>query len=225
MKILGSLIILGMFMLSSVLAQDPSAEKLEEFATKYGRITSPKYQGLKGSPYLVEDFIPGEIKLESGEALKLNLRFNVYDDEFEFESNNGIRVLKLPERVSRILLGDSEYIYLESYGEEDESSGYFKLVAGDEYRLLIKHNKIFIPSVAAGAYEPATEAELRNHPDVFYLAVSGKHPVKLKRKKKFIIELIPAKEEEISRYIKDEKISLHKKSDLIDLIDYLNTSM
>jgi len=122
------------------------------------------------------------------------------------------------------MLSNTEYVYFSSSGPDDETSGYFKLLTGEDCLLLIKHKKTYIPSVAAGAYEPATEAELRKEPDVYYLAINGQLPVKLKRKKKFIIELLPMKEDEISRYIKNEKISLHKENDLIELIDFLNTS-
>ncbi len=224
MRCMSFLIILGSFMISSVLAQETSVEKLEKFASQYGRSASFKYEDLKGSPYLDEAFQGGEIELGNGETVELNLRLNIYDDELEFETVQGIQVLKEPEKMSRFSLGGSEYVYFELSNPTEESSGFFKLIAGDECLLLLKHRITYIPSVGAGAYEPATEAELRKEPDTYYLAIDGQSPVKLKRKKKFILELIPTREEEISRYMKEEKISLYKNNDLIELVDFINTT-
>ncbi len=217
-------LVLGIFMISSVLAQEISMEKLEKFASQYGRTTSFRYPDLKGSPYLEEDFIRGTLEMENGDAMELNLRLNVYDNELEFETDQGIYVLKNPEKMSHIFLGESEYVYFESPSPAEESSGFFKWIAGEECLLLLKHRVTYIPSVAAGAYEPATEAELRKESDTYYLALEGESPVKLKRKKRFILKLVPSQEEEISRYMKEEKISLYKNNDLIELIDFINTT-
>lgn len=224
MRCMRFLFVLGIFMSSSVFAQEISMEKLEKFASQYGRSTSFRYPDLKGSPYLEDEFERGAIELASGETVELNLRLNVYDDELEFETDRGIYVLKNPERVSHIFVGNSEYVYFESANPAEESSGFFKWIAGDEYLLLLKHRITYIPSVAAGAYEPATEAELRKEPDAYFLAMEGELPVKLKRKKKFILKLIPSREDEISRYMKQEKISLYKNNDLIELVDFINNT-
>ncbi len=224
MRCMSFLIILGVFMISSVLAQETSVEKLEEFASQYGRSTSFRYADLKGSPYLDDEFERGAIELENNEIVELNLRLNVYDDELEFETDQGIYVLKNPEKMSHFFLGKSEYVYFESSNLAEEASGFFKWIAGDECLLLLKHRATYIPSVGAGAYEPATEAELRKESDTYFLSINGELPVKLKRKKKFILELIPSHKEEISRYIKEEKISLYKNNDLIDLVDFINTT-
>lgn len=220
------LFVLGIYIVlsSSVSAQDASVEKLEKFASQYGRRTSFKYPDLKGSPYLDDEFKSGTIDIGDGESVEVNLRLNVYDDELEFETDQGIYLLKNPERISHIFLGKSEYVYFESASPAKESSGFFKLIAGDDCLLLLKHRVTYIPSVAAGAYEPATEAELRKEPDAYYLAMKGDTPIKLKRKKKFIMKLIPSRGEEISRYMKEEKISLHKNNDLIELVDYINAT-
>jgi len=224
MRWISFLIILGVVMVSSAPAQETSVEKIEQFASQYGRSASFKYEELKGSPYLDEAFESGEIKLRNGETVELDLRLNIYDDELEFETAQGIRVFTVPEKMSRIILGRSEYVFFGSSDLTQESSGFFKVIAGEECLLLLKHRITYIPSVGAGAYEPATEAELRKEPDTYYLAISGEIPVKLKRKKKFILELIPSHEEEISRYMKEKKISLYKTNDLIELVDFINVT-
>lgn len=222
MRFISMLSVLCLAIVPSILAQETSSDDLVIFATKYGRNATPKYADLKGSPYLNEDFTMGELESRDGEIVELNLRLNAFADELEFKTNHGIVILTNPELMSRIVLGESEYIYVESNNPQDESAGYFKKITGDNYKLLSKHRVVYMSSVAAGAYEPATKAELRKEPDSYFLSILDQEVVKLKRKKKFFLELFPDKQELISKYIKEEKISLIKEKDLINLVDYLN---
>lgn len=223
MRIVSLLFILNLIIIPFVIAQERSSNELEIFATKYGRDANPKYNDLKGSPYLEDDFIIGELETTDGEVIEVNLRLNVFANELEFETTKGIKVLKDPEQMSRILLGESEYIFLESSDPLEESAGYFKRITGDKCMLLTKHRIIYMSSVAAGAYEPAKKAELRKEPDSYYLSLSTREIVKLKRKKKFIFDLFPDQQESINRFLKVEKISLMKENDLIELVDFLNS--
>jgi hypothetical protein len=67
------------------------------------------YERIEGSPYYTEDFIDGEVHLRNGNSASLPLRYDIFQDEIEFKSENQILWLK-KQNIEYLTLGDEKLV-------------------------------------------------------------------------------------------------------------------
>ena len=186
-------------------------------------------KNIKGSPYLNEEFVLGNI---SPNNKKFLIRYNAYNDLFEVKKSKD-SVLNLNKRNLNytIQLGDLKFKSF-MYSPTDNDSkryGYFAIMTtlNDSVVLLKKFTKKFTKKQeASNSYTSDIPASFSSSASESYFLLIHKDKdkiIKIRLKAKDIYDSFPKKRNKIKTYIKSTKLKLKNESDLIKIINYINT--
>jgi len=189
------------------------------------RLTSRQqnsYSNIEGTPYLFEDFKPGEIYTIDNILYKGPLRYDIYADEIEFKANDIVYCIAEPQKIVYVKIEKSTFIYIHPDEKENIKGSFYELLVEGEVQLLLKRNTAFLKAEAAKPYTDPKPNRLERMNDIYFLLIDKGLP-QLITSKKSIINALSEKNSDISRYIKKQKISTREKGDLIKLVMYYNS--
>lgn len=218
--------ILATFIFSLSYAQLEQSPSESDLGQPYNFITikNSSNKDITGSPYLNETFLPGEIYTKDGKLHKgIKLRYNIYKDEIEFMKGEEILGLKRREITIYAVIG-SDTLLTKVYGDSDNVGyGHFFLLVSGKKQLLVKKRKNFLEGTEEKGYVEAKNPAFVDAGENFYLSNNDDMMANEVPKKKEISAFFGDKETEITTYMKQEKISLRKQSDLVKLVSYYNS--
>jgi hypothetical protein len=181
------------------------------------------YENIKGSPFLFEDFVNGKVKLKDGKTYEGPLRYDIYADEIEFKTSEGeIYTVINPETIEKISLNEKQFIFIPK-SNKSKQGGYFEVLVEGEYLLLTKHGVILKDPVPEKPYVAAKPATFITKDGKYYLQNENSGLVEIKNKEA-VTSIDPNKSNDISKFIKENKLKLSDKTDLITLVNFLNAS-
>jgi len=189
---------------------------------------NPVYKKSKpqGSPYLQKMFTNAIVEDLN---LKAYMRYNVYNDEFEFITpKNDTLVLDKIEDFNTILFtGLNKKYTLTKYTDSSNKLEYGYLIAvykKGNYELLKKENIAFTEEKKAKTtLERDMPAKYLKLDDTYFLRNNDSGISEFPDGKKALIKLFPNHKQVIETFIKDNKISFGEESDLRKIIDFLST--
>lgn len=178
---------------------------------------------IEGTPYLAENFAPGEVHFKKGNPTSAALRYNIFNDYMEFQQNGKTYILDPTPQINKVVVND--YIFVvgtyESKGKLRQ--GYFTLLDSGKIMLLTKQIVTFHERKEVKALETsATPAKYKRAADAYYYKVGNGALIKIENLKK-MIENLPDRQTEVSQFAKQEKISVRKEDELKKLFRYYNS--
>jgi hypothetical protein len=141
-------------------------------------------------------------------------KYNVTRDAFEMRADVN------PEQVKRIIYSGKVFIhssYVNEFGSI--SGGYFELQT-EGYAQLLLHYKVRTKSGKKGAF--GYEA-YQNVTKDYFIKVGKDPAVILKKKNAEILKSFTEKKEEAEAYVKENKLNLGRRKDLIDFLAYYSS--
>lgn len=184
----------------------------------YGGVEVP----IEGSPYLNDEFVEGEVCTRGTCYSKVPMRYNVFGDYVEFMQKGRSYILDPQAHLDRVRIGEATLLVARTEGISDMRTGFFLLLDSGRAQLLSKKVVQFRPSQAPKALESSsTPAKYLPMPDVFFYRFGKREIVKIGSLKK-MIEQFPDHREELSSFVKSEKISVRRREDLVKLFKYYN---
>lgn len=176
-----------------------------------------------GSPYFYEDFLYGSLQLKNKKLLKVFLRYNVAQEEFEIkldQETDEVFVIPIENNV-KYNIGSKEFFLDKLFVNGDQVYGYFiELFKGDKYRLLKKPVVHVTDAVEAqNGFQDNEPARLSVKSDYYLLDKKGGSRElsfsNRKLKKQF-------RNEVAKRYLSKHKIKTSV--DLVNFISYMDNS-
>lgn len=217
----------SLFISAFVYAQVPRVTSLDySDVSMLGRQYSKQPSDVKGSPYINKVFAPGKVV---NAADNVFLRYNAYDDAFEFISQkNDTLVLSKTEAYSDIIFTGSKINYrLVNYTDKNDkpTKGYLIQLHQKNDFILYKKQKINYASArpAVSSYAEDLPAEYTIAADVFYLKGKDQDIFEFPTNKKGLLKRYPDRKEAIETFLKQNKINFNSEADLIKLTDFLAT--
>lgn len=183
-----------------------------------------KIDKASGSPYSSDEFYEAYINI-TDTIVKAPVRYNVVTDEIEFKRNDKTFALVIKGDVKITFLSSKKhYEYLEYTLEDVTKKGFLSKKSNNlNINIFVKEVISYIPfKDALNAYDTPKAAHYRKDGDI-YLIQNRDKIVEMPTKKKDLLKLFPDKEKSIESFIKSNKISLKEETDLISLVNYLNT--
>ena len=179
---------------------------------------------IMGSPYLNDEFINGTIFTTSKfQYDDVPLRYNIYNDQIEFKTpQDEIQALAMPEIVESIEYGEYKMVYIPYSNSKKIRNGFFKVEIEGNASLYLKSEIAFKKAEEAGAYKEAESAKFVNKPNSFYIQVGHKQAIKVGNKKE-LVKIFPDHQNEITTFIKKNKIKTSKSEGLKILVEYYNS--
>lgn len=185
----------------------------------------------KGSPYLNEEFIHGEVIVDDKVKEVGKMRYNAYRNEVEILDNisKDSYYSLLKRAYIRVEIGGRNYsIY--TYVDSDKSikTSYFSDLNDGKVKLLFKPEAILKqarrPSTSYEKYVPPTYVWNSSYYILDKVNTdSENHAVKVRLTKNNILDFTGTQKEEMKTYIKENKLNLRQEKDVINFLNYFNS--
>lgn len=179
---------------------------------------------INGSPFLNDEFIEGSVFTTSKtQFVGVPLRYNIYNDQIEFLLGEGpIQALAAPETVEMVQFGDFMFEYIPYTNAKKIKRGFFIVEEKGNATLYSKPQVVFENAKEPAAYQDAVPARFLKRPDEHYIRV-GKEAAVLIAKKKDIEEAFPDHKNEVSDFIRKNKVKPNNPESLKELVQFYNS--
>lgn len=179
-----------------------------------------------GSPYTQKMF--AQAKVGSIDQ-KTFMRYNVFNDEFEFISNQKDTLIldKIDDFGTIVFPETNKKFQLVTYTNSKNKLfyGYLQnLKENNGFAIFKKENIQFVEGkIAKTSMEVNMPAKFVKSGDTFYLKNKEKGTSEFPENKKGLVKLFPDKKEVIESFLKENKIDFDSESDLMKVIDFIAT--
>ncbi|WP_299181921.1 hypothetical protein [uncultured Chryseobacterium sp.] len=180
---------------------------------------SISYSDIQGTPYYGKGL---SVATFSGTDETAPARYNAYKDEIEFIKDDKTFVLPKNDKLSVITFTTTKetLVYLNT---SDDLSGYFFEVVDGKHSLYKKVKIKFIDAViATNSYATDRPASFKSTAPIYYIRIDNSNFIKNPKNHKDILQAFPDKKENISAFLKENKIKVDKEEDLKKLVKFLN---
>jgi hypothetical protein len=179
---------------------------------------------INGSPFLNDEFIEGSLFTTSKtQYVGVPLRYNIYNDQIEFQLGDApVQALAAPETIEMIQYGDFIFEYVPFTNVKKIRRGFFIVEEKGNATLYSKPQVIFENAKEPAAYQDAVPARFLKRPDEYYIRV-GKEPAMLISKKKDLEEAFPDHKNDISGFIRKNKVKPNNPESLKELVQFYNS--
>jgi len=210
-------------------AQDETA--IKDIKAKLGKLWEEwklTWDDIDGTIYVNDAFAQGVLFEDDKEINEPYFRYDAYNDEIEIkETLESKEVGILPRHPTFSCTFNNEAYYYLGYKDSDGEfkKGYLTpLNPGGEYTLFIKRIKVFKEGKEARNSFEKSFAHRFLDKEEYYVNRAGEVPVFLKTKKSEVISVFPEQNQNtIKKYIKEKRLSLGNRDDLLNLFTYANT--
>ncbi len=179
------------------------------------------YDEYDGSIYMRSNYKESTIIDEKLGTFDIKLKYNVYSDALEFNQKGKLfEVIKLPTVHVRV---SDEYFYYCVFKTQRGLSrkGYYVLVEmNDKYRIYKKYTLKITEPIQNTVVKTGNPGEIKLA-NTYFVEENG-IIVELPMNKKEMLRTFSDKAQELSTYLKKEKIRLRKEEDLIRLVAKYN---
>lgn len=182
-----------------------------------------RYQQIKGSPYLYEEWIEGRVKM-AGDSVFLHfpMRYNLYANEMQFIFRQDTFAVANPLAVEEIQLEDHRFVYLPFHHRDNLNMAYFEILVEGPVDLLLRRE-----SRLEWGTDPVTPYHCQNDHDrfvkksIYYYWEEGQdEPVEMPPYPREVYRLDFVKPHK--EYIKENRLKVRKEDDLIQLFNWIN---
>lgn len=176
--------------------------------------------------FLFDKWQTGSIIIKDTVAIRgLNLNYNIFQGRVLYTPptrKNDIYYLSKPVEVSKIYVGKHIFIYCGFKDNDIENLGYFEQLNSGEWQILLRYESTFNPGKESNGYQPAIEPSYKTR-KIFYLRKGIDVAFKIKKSKKDVLNVFKDKENELTKFIKKEKIKIKKDEDFVKLVQHYNS--
>lgn len=182
-------------------------------------------ENIEGSPFLTEDFVEGDVYTNSGSFKGVKMKYDRQEGVFLFNLNNQLQYLDPLPSVLKVVYDKQSFVVRKYSIKSKANIGYVVRLDSGKVSLYAKKNVYFRPAEPPKALESASHpAKFTSAPDNYFLQF-GNGSLVLFDGVKDIYELFPDLAESLKVYIKKEKLSTKKESDLIAITQFCSKSL
>jgi len=175
-----------------------------------------RYEGVKGHPYLMDNWVEGQLNTSDGKAYKnVELKYDLNRDELVLRKKATSEVVVLfNEQVKGFSLLGREFVMIKN----DEGSHFYELLTTGDSPLLARRKKKLLKADYEGAYSAGrTQDEFLDAASAYYIQKDQiLHPLKLNAKS--IATALDVSAKEVKQKVKAQKLFLKEEKDLITLL-------
>jgi hypothetical protein len=197
--------------------------RLDNGVLERNRLDKKKNEGVTGTPYVAEKFLPAEIK---NSAEKMNVRYNTQSDEVEISYNESIFVLPKKPEYDRVDILTGQSLFLLNYLDVRNANVYgylFEIFSGKKIKLYLKQRSVIIPEKQPqSSYDTYMPARFSRTADEYYFSFNG-NIVEFPGKKKDLLALFPERKKDLEAFIKTNKIKFKSEDDFVKLATLIDS--
>lgn len=180
----------------------------------------------KGSPYLNEVFVKGEIIVnDSNTTFITKIRYNAYSEVFELQDGSNKKTALNKNKTVSVFMGKQHFAIYSFLEDNKLKEGYLEILNSEGKMMLYKqYKKKFIDVIKAqSGYSEDKPAKFVLESPVFYIQKNKSDPLEeISLKKKSILNIFSDNKPAINNYVKKHKLNLKKQEDVVVLFDFYN---
>jgi hypothetical protein len=215
---------------------DPTGYEAKENLRELGSVSGTgsvrtfdnRYEGTKGTPYVFETWFPGEVFLKSKKKILVKeLNYNCFDNELVY-LDPATKVIRLINRYTVDLFyikNGSDTLLFAPIEPDNDGEFLFAQVLYKGGSVVYKlYQKEFVRANYEGGYSADRKYDqFADKSDFYFSKQDDPQFYKVKKSKKQILSVFPDAKDEISSYIKAEKLDLKREEDVVKLLKYYDS--
>ena len=211
----------------SAISQDLLELSGQTYLGQYSKLKKQlDYETIKGNPYLDNMLMPGLVTFKNGDRVTYNMRYDTFSDEVEYLQGESLLVITNKENLDFITLNDYKIVYETYQINNQEISGYLLEVVSGQYNLYQKHEVEFIEAKPAiSSYHPPTPDHFQNKGTRWLYGCTPDPITSFTPDKKSLKEIMRSSYPAVAAYIKENKLKLNRKADVIAIFEYYNSQL
>ena len=188
---------------------------------EFNKLFEEPEQNYAGCPYLDTAFVTGNLYMPNGVVYQnIPLRYNIYNDVFEFQQEGHTRALDTAMNYSMLSIGDRPFIFGSYYHGDSFKRGHMEVLYRGEYTLLKKYKVIFTPPTKPEAYKDPKPATFTNSRPEYFVSKEGQ--TIFFNNEKSLAQACGYDYNTLKAFTKENKINFRKEESLIELFNHLN---
>lgn len=186
-----------------------------------------QYTDVQGSPFLVDGWTKGKVKLSDGEIFEnLDLKYDLVADQLIFKNSVGA-AMTFVKPVNEFNLVNSAgpailpMLFRNGYRPVNGNTAntFYQVLSDGETPLLKRSFKKIAENKPYGS---ATTIKTFEEVHSYFLVQQGT-PVKIRKDKKAVVQALNGYQSELEEFIKSNNISFKSETDLIMVLTYYNS--
>ena len=184
-------------------------------------IDMPEYTG---SPYLDKEFSDGSFVTVDNILYKnIPLRYNIYNEIFEFEKDNAPFDLDPKRYGRRVTCNDMVFIYTDYTYNKNPKKGYLEILEKGNYSLFKRYKVRYDRPEPAGAYSDTKPGNFAKLQDEYFFQAGEEGEIRFIPKEGEFLDYCGEHAVDVKAYMKKNKLKIRKEDQLIKIMNYLNT--
>ncbi|AXG73378.1 hypothetical protein DVK85_03675 [Flavobacterium arcticum] len=224
MKFKGLLAFTALLATTFANAQQAQTYVDESGGMNYGYTKKAPSEPAGGTQYYIDSF--NAAKIDDSNEITL-VKYNAYSDEMELKIHDEVVVLEPKDGMMiRLVNNQANYTFTQYTNKDGIASQNYLVVISDASNLKIfKRERIYLQPEQhpQGGYQKYKAPLYKKQNPEYYIQMNNGDIVYMSDRKKDVIKLIPGKEKEVKKFMKENRIKISDDKDLQLLGNYMNT--
>lgn len=174
----------------------------------------------EGSPYLIDTFVEGTLKIAKEASYKMPMRYNIYGDVFDVKYKGRLMQVVPNDMIESLTIRQHQLVTAQYEMDNKKINGFLFVLDTGSVNLLMRRSISFEDWRPARAQEAGpTLAKFKEGVQTYFIQ-NGKKITQIKNVKD-LPELFPGNRSKIAEYIKENKIKMREEK-LKELFSYYN---
>lgn len=206
------------FMMAQAGRYNPPTAYIQNTAS--GNINVPT--NVLGSPYLNEDWKLGTVQVKGQDSYQAYMRYNAFHDEMEMQENDKAVALMKRDYITAELEG-TLYKIIAYVAEGSSKKGYVAVLKEGPVSFYNKQQVILREGKeASSSYSKAKPPKFERQ-DIYLIAFGDEKAGEVKLNKKAILSVFPDKQNDLEKFVKENKLKLKSEDEIVKLMEYYET--
>lgn len=164
-----------------------------------------------GSPFLEEQWLPGQVFMVSGRMLEYPMKYFVHGEQILLKNEqDSVRTLNLSEQVREVRIGDRSFVYDEYYWGSKVKTGILELLyRGSSCRVFWLHTCKIEKGREANGYQEREKDSFRQQHTLYY-SMDDASALPLPRAKKDFFRIFGKYAGDMEKFCKENKLKIRQ---------------
>lgn len=188
-----------------------------------------RYEGVKGSPLLIEQWLPGEVELTNGNRIiNVQVKYDVLEHQLFLKTPRNDSVRLSESYIKQFSVGEAGGAQTFRRGatinaDESLKTTLLRVVAEGKYSLVQVPKKVFQKANYQGAYNAGVRYDEILDESAYYLVRPDGTSEKIKLNRKSVAGALGTLADRVEEYAKKNRIDFKTEADIARLLAYAGT--
>lgn len=186
-----------------------------------------RYQGVKGTPFIFEEWVSGEVFLSDKKRVFFNdMNYNCFDNEIAYTESTSNKTLLMNKYIIDlfVLYAEDTLTFVPVNLPGKDQHVYAQLLYNQKSNVYKLYKKEFLRADYEGGYSADRKYdEFIDKSDLYFMKHDENILYKVRNSKKYILEAFEDQSDAVSKFIKAKKLNFKETEDVIQLLQFYDT--